>query len=100
MIASKLDSFETSSSQLSPQVLDPVWKEEATMGSRMTITVNAHGEICAIQKGGGVAITSDQVRVASCRTLESAVLIMLTSTAELYDLTDFGRVYRRYVYRV
>jgi exosome complex RNA-binding protein Rrp42 (RNase PH superfamily) len=44
------------------QVVDPALKEEAAMGGRMTITVNSHGEICAIQKGGGVGVTSDQVR--------------------------------------
>ncbi|XVE62272.1 hypothetical protein DITRI_Ditri06bG0104900 [Diplodiscus trichospermus] len=34
-------------------VVDPTHKEEAVMAGRMIVTVNANGDICAIQKAGG-----------------------------------------------
>ncbi|GLT46472.1 hypothetical protein SLA2020_202200 [Shorea laevis] len=38
-------------------VIDPTHNEEAVMGGRMTATVNANGDICAIQKAGGQGVT-------------------------------------------
>ncbi|CAK7331170.1 unnamed protein product [Dovyalis caffra] len=37
-------------------VVDPTYSEEAVMGGRMTVTVNANGDICAIQKAGGEGV--------------------------------------------
>ncbi|GAV68125.1 RNase_PH domain-containing protein/RNase_PH_C domain-containing protein [Cephalotus follicularis] len=37
-------------------VVDPTHNEEAVMGGRMTATVNANGDICAIQKAGGEGV--------------------------------------------
>ncbi|XP_016669176.1 exosome complex component RRP45B isoform X3 [Gossypium hirsutum] len=37
-------------------VIDPTHNEEAVMGGRMTTTVNANGDICAIQKSGGEGV--------------------------------------------
>ncbi|XP_038999072.1 exosome complex component RRP45B-like isoform X1 [Hibiscus syriacus] len=37
-------------------LIDPTHNEEAVMGGRMTMTVNANGDICAIQKGGGEGV--------------------------------------------
>ncbi|MBA0830030.1 hypothetical protein Goarm_014584 [Gossypium armourianum] len=39
-----------------PEVIDPTHNEEAVMGGRMTTTVNANGDICAIQKSGGEGV--------------------------------------------
>jgi len=35
-------------------VVDPSLKEEAVMDGRMTIALNEFGEICAVQKAGGI----------------------------------------------
>lgn len=31
------------------------------MGGKLTVTVNTHGEVCAIQKGGGVGVSTSEV---------------------------------------
>ncbi|KAK2364051.1 exosome complex component RRP42 [Trifolium repens] len=38
-------------------VLDPTYHEEAVMTGRMTATLNANGDVCAIQKPGGQEIS-------------------------------------------
>ncbi|KAJ7286705.1 hypothetical protein O6H91_Y320500 [Diphasiastrum complanatum] len=43
------------------QLLDPNLKEEAAMQGRMTLTLNGHGEICSIQKAGGVGLTTKEI---------------------------------------
>ncbi|KAJ6670758.1 EXOSOME COMPLEX EXONUCLEASE RIBOSOMAL RNA PROCESSING PROTEIN [Salix viminalis] len=50
-------------------VVDPVHSEEAVMGGRMTVTVNANGDICAIQKGGGEGVP--QSAIMHCLQLAS-----------------------------
>lgn len=40
---------------------DPSWKEEKCMESKLTLTVNTHGEVCAVQKGGGVGIRAPEL---------------------------------------
>lgn len=42
-------------------VLDPRFKEEAAQAGRMTVVVNAHKEVCAVQKLGGVPLPSAAV---------------------------------------
>lgn len=53
------------------QVIDPSHYEEAVMKGRMTVTINTNGDICAIQKGGGVGIMHSVVmqclRIASVK---------------------------------
>lgn len=36
--------------------IDPTHLEEAVMGGRMTATLNTNGDVCAIQKSGGVGV--------------------------------------------
>ncbi|XP_074317495.1 exosome complex component RRP45B-like [Silene latifolia] len=52
-------------------VIDPSFYEEAVMKGRMTVTLNTNGDICAIQKGGGVGIMHSVVmqclRIASVK---------------------------------
>jgi hypothetical protein len=44
---------------------DPCWKEEKVASGRLTITLNAQNELCAIQKAGGVALApADIIRYA------------------------------------
>ncbi|KAJ6691943.1 EXOSOME COMPLEX COMPONENT RRP45A-LIKE [Salix purpurea] len=50
-------------------VVDPVHSEEAVMGGKMTVTVNANGDICAIQKGGGEGVP--QSAIMHCLQLAS-----------------------------
>jgi exosome complex component RRP45 len=55
-------------------VVDPNLKEEMVMDGRMTICINNHREICAVQKGGGVPIPIEQViqcsRIAAVKVEE------------------------------
>ena len=37
-------------------MIDPTHHEEAVMTGRMTATVNANGDVCAIQKAGGEGV--------------------------------------------
>nr|XP_017249830.1 PREDICTED: exosome complex component RRP45B-like isoform X3 [Daucus carota subsp. sativus] len=37
-------------------VIDPTYFEEAVMGGSMTATLNTNGDVCAIQKAGGVGV--------------------------------------------
>jgi len=63
-------------------VVDPNFKEEQVMKGRMTITMNNHKEICAVQKAGGTPISVDQViqctRVAAVKTEE--IIQVITSS--------------------
>lgn len=36
--------------------MDPTYQEESVMTGRMTATVNANGDVCAIQKAGGQGV--------------------------------------------
>ncbi|MCK4497653.1 exosome complex protein Rrp42 [Candidatus Bathyarchaeota archaeon] len=42
-------------------VVDPGLKEEQAMDTRITITIEKEGKICAIQKAGGGLLTTDQI---------------------------------------
>jgi len=49
------------------------------MDGRMTLTMNSHREMCAVQKGGGIPITMEQViqcaRIAAVKVEEITTLI-------------------------
>ncbi|PON59091.1 Polyribonucleotide nucleotidyltransferase [Parasponia andersonii] len=51
--------------------IDPTHHEEAVMGGRMTTTLNANGDICAIQKAGGEGVLQSVImqclRIASVK---------------------------------
>lgn len=44
------------------------------MGGRLTVTVNSQGDVCAIQKGGGVGVRSSEIirciRIALSKAVE------------------------------
>ena len=65
-------------------IVDPNLKEEAIMDGRMTMTLNSHREICAVQKGGGTPISSEQIihcsRIAAVKVEEITQLIKSSLT--------------------
>lgn len=57
-------------------VIDPTHHEEAVMGGRMTATLNANNDVCAIQKAGGEGV------------LQSVIMQCLRIAAQrAYDIT-------------
>jgi exosome complex component RRP45 len=60
-------------------VVDPEWKEEKVQSGRITMTLNAHRELCAIQKAGGVPLSVDQIlegaRIAQMKVVEITQII-------------------------
>lgn len=60
-------------------IVDPLWKEERVCNGRMTITLNAQHEVCAMQKAGGVALTAEQLiqatQVAQVKVVELSAAI-------------------------
>lgn len=58
-------------------VVDPGWKEERVCQGKMTITLNAQHELCAMQKAGGVAL--------SVQTILEATMIAQVKVLELSE---------------
>jgi len=46
-------------------VVDPSWKEEQIISGRMTMTLNAQHELCAMQKAGGLALAVPDILKAT-----------------------------------
>jgi exosome complex component RRP45 len=42
-------------------VIDPSLKEEAASSGGMTVTINPHGELCAVQKARGVGLAPSEI---------------------------------------
>ncbi|KAK9273030.1 hypothetical protein L1049_017837 [Liquidambar formosana] len=55
-------------------VIDPTHNEEAVMGGRLTATLNTNGDVCAIQKAGGVGVMQSVImqclRIASVKAAD------------------------------
>ncbi|GAB4856016.1 hypothetical protein Ancab_024655 [Ancistrocladus abbreviatus] len=68
-------------------VIDPTHHEEAIMRGRMTATLNANGDACAIQKGGGVGVMQGVVmqclRIASVKA--SDITSKIRAAVDSYD---------------
>lgn len=79
-------------------VLDPSLKEELVMGGRLTITVNTHGEVCGVQKGGGVGVSASELM--RCLRLASTKAAVLTETlkkvVEVHETERAQRKIRRH----
>jgi exosome complex component RRP45 len=86
----KLESLSTTSSSSSSNTtsttnidelvcVDPCLREELMVDGTMTIAVNGHGELCAIQKGGGLALKTSQIikcaKIAAVKAQEVTSLI-------------------------
>jgi exosome complex component RRP45 len=59
--------------------VDPTLKEEQVMDGRMTMTLNAHREVCAVQKAGAPALSIAQIlacaRAAAVKVAEISELL-------------------------
>lgn len=42
-------------------VVDPGLKEEAASSGGLTVTLNPHGELCAVQKARGVGLPTSEI---------------------------------------
>jgi exosome complex component RRP45 len=51
------------------------------MGGRMTISMNTHGDVCAVQKGGGVGVSQSEIM----RCFRVAAMKAADITAKLKD---------------
>lgn len=71
-------------------VLDPNYKEEAVMGGRMTISMNTHGDVCAVQKGGGVGVSQSEIM----RCFRVAAMKAADVTAKLKDAVEAHEIER------
>ncbi|GMI65932.1 ECERIFERUM 7 [Hibiscus trionum] len=57
-------------------VIDPTHNEEAVMAGRMIVTINANGDICAIQKAGGEGV--NQRVIMQCLQLATTKAVDIT----------------------
>ena len=70
-------------------LVDPSLKEELAMDGRITMTLNAHREICAVQKAGGTPLSVAQImqcaKVAAVKVAEvtAAVQTALKSSRDI-----------------
>lgn len=67
--------------------IDPMYKEEAVMGGRMTVTLNENGDICSIQKAGGEGVTSNVImaclRIATLKVKD--ITSKINSAVKTYE---------------
>lgn len=79
-------------------VVDPTHYEEAIMRGRLTATINASGDICAIQKAGGIGIMQSGVmqclRVAAVKAVDIASKIK--TAVESYNTERAVRKVKRH----
>ena len=62
-------------------IVDPTWKEEQVMDGVVSITMNKHGEICMLQKCGGIPLEPEQlVEMAKIASLKSVELNEMISS--------------------
>jgi exosome complex component RRP45 len=70
-------------------IVDPEWKEEKIQSGRISMTLNAHRELCAIQKAGGVPLSVEDIlqiaRIAQVKVLEITQVIQQALSADKKD---------------
>ncbi|XP_049932112.1 exosome complex component RRP45A-like isoform X1 [Nymphaea colorata] len=80
------------------QVIDPTYKEEAVMGGRMTVTINANGDVCAIQKAGGQGVLQSEImqcmRIASVKSVD--ITNKIKNAVEAYNVERAKRKIKRH----
>lgn len=68
-------------------VVDPTSNEEAIMKGRMTVTLNTNGDVCSIQKAGGVGVMQSVVmqclRIASVKAAD--ITSKIKNAVESYE---------------
>ncbi|KAH7277291.1 hypothetical protein KP509_39G044100 [Ceratopteris richardii] len=78
-------------------VVDPSYKEELVMKGRLTVTMNVHGDICSVQKGGGVGVSSGEImrclRIAATKVAD--VTSSLKKAAEAHETERAFRKVKR-----
>ncbi|XP_065044524.1 exosome complex component RRP45A-like isoform X4 [Musa acuminata AAA Group] len=83
-------------------VIDPTHKEEMVMGGRMTFTMNSNGDICAVQKAGGVGVMSSLIM--QCLQIASAKAADITSkikhAVEIYNTERASQKANHYLLEV
>lgn len=71
-------------------MIDPTHHEEAVMGGRMTTTLNANGDICAIQKAGGEGVLQSVImqclRIASVKAGDVTEKLKKAVSFFLYEI--------------
>ncbi|CAN6485794.1 unnamed protein product [Victoria cruziana] len=79
-------------------VIDPTYKEEAVMGGRMTVTINANGDVCAIQKAGGQGVLQSEIihcmRIASVKSVD--ITNKIRNAVEAYNVERAKRKIKRH----
>ncbi|XP_074311400.1 exosome complex component RRP45B-like [Silene latifolia] len=79
-------------------IIDPSYLEEGVMQGKMTVTMNTNGDICAIQKGGGVGIMHSVVmqclRIASVKAAD--ITIKINKAVESYEIERNLRKIKRH----
>ncbi|KAF6166150.1 hypothetical protein GIB67_023860 [Kingdonia uniflora] len=79
-------------------VIDPSYSEEAVMGGRMTATLNANGDVCAIQKGGGDGVIQSVImqclRIASVKAAD--ITSKIKDAVEAYNTERTLRKIKRH----
>lgn len=79
-IAVSFAAFEQGDSTV--MLVDPSWKEEKIAAGKMTITLNAQNELCAIQKAGGVAmLPADIIRATKIAATKVGEISQAVSAA-------------------
>ncbi|MCO5603313.1 hypothetical protein L7F22_057462 [Adiantum nelumboides] len=76
------------------QVMDPSYKEELVMKGRLTVIMNIHGDICAIQKGGGVGVSSAEI-MRCLRIASTKVADITSSLKKAADAHETERAFRK-----
>ncbi|KAL3828211.1 hypothetical protein ACJIZ3_017013 [Penstemon smallii] len=75
-------------------VIDPSHFEEAVMGGKLTATLNANGDVCAIQKAGGEGVMQSVImqclRIASVKAAD--ITNKIKKAVEIYNT---GRALRK-----
>ncbi|KAJ4845981.1 Exosome complex component rrp45b [Turnera subulata] len=79
-------------------VVDPTHNEEDVVGARMTVTANANGDICAIQKAGGEGVP--QSIILHCLRLAAmnaeSITKKIKSAVEVYNTERALRKIKRH----
>ncbi|XP_062173217.1 exosome complex component RRP45A-like [Alnus glutinosa] len=79
-------------------VIDPTHSEEAVMGGRMTATLNANNDVCAIQKAGGEGVLQSVImqclRIAGQRAYD--ITTKIKNAVESYNTERALRKVKRH----
>ncbi|XP_060216060.1 exosome complex component RRP45A-like [Lycium barbarum] len=79
-------------------VIDPTHYEEAVMGGRMSVTLNANGDVCAIQKAGRQGVMQSVVmqclRIASVKAGD--ITSKIKTTVESYNTERALKMVKRH----